>query len=182
MSEKSRKLWQIVMLLAINLFVLITVSSAFHANAVCLGSNGEKVAEVQKALKKIGLYGGEISGEYDFATRKSVKNFQKSHGIADSGEADYTTFSALGLGARSGECFSVQTELLARYLKTNGGARYPAMLETAEEILEKSGSLPLCQYLFNTDSDFYKYIIDTEPSSESYSAALQAMRMRSYKK
>lgn len=176
MSEKNKKMWQLVMLLAVNLLIMASLSLVLRADALCLGCSGENVAAVQRILKQKGLYGGEISGEYDFETRKSVKAFQSQNDIAQSGEADYETVCVMGLDSRSGECFSMQTELLARYLKVNGGAGYAAMLDTAEKILENAGSLPLSRYILESDSGFCKNIVKIEPSSEAYAAALQAIR------
>lgn len=175
MSEKSRELWQITVIVAVNLLLLIIIS-AVRADAVCLGCSGEKVAAVQNALKSKGFYSGEISGEFGFETRKALKAYQKNTGLNDSGETDYATVSALGLGARSGECFDVSTEILARYLKINGGASYPEMLAAAQWIIAESGCFSLTQCLLNADENGFRDLLGTEPSSQSYSAALQAIR------
>lgn len=175
MSEKNRELWQITVIVAVNLLLLIIIS-AVRADAVCLGCSGEKVAAVQNALKNNGFYGGEISGEFGFETRKALKAYQKKAGLHDSGETDYLTVSALGLGARTGECFDASTEILARYLKIKGGSNYPEMLTSAQRIIDESGQLPLTQYLLNSDEDFFDELLRTEPSSQSYSSALQAIR------
>lgn len=175
MSEKNRELWQITVIVAVNLLLLIIIS-AVRADAVCLGCSGEKVAAVQNALKNKGFYGGEISGEFGFETRKALKAYQKNEGLPDSGETDYSTVSALGLGARSGECFDASTEILARYLKMNGGSNYPEMLASAQRSLDESGQLPLAQYLLNSDEKFFGDLLSTEPTSQNYSSALQAIR------
>lgn len=178
MSEKNRKMWYLVMLVAINLFLLILIGTAASpaAQALCLGCSGEKVAAVQRRLKEKGIYSGEINGSYDFATRKAVKAFQKENGLENSGEADYETVAALGVDLK-GECFSLRTELLARYLENHGGVTYYELLETGKKLLREAGCVPLGQYIFSIDSDFYKDISEDEPSSEAYAAALQAIRL-----
>lgn len=175
MSEKSRELWQLTAIIAINLILLIIISYGFRADAVCLGNSGEKVAVLQKSLAKNGFYAGEINGEYNFGTRNAVKKFQKSFGIDNSGEADFNTFRALGLGARSDKCFLMETELLARYLKLCGGKDYPEMLDTAENILSASDGFTLSDIIFRNAGFSYKALLNTEPTSLSYSAALHAL-------
>ena len=166
------------MLLAINLLMLILISSvcALRSDAVCLGSSGERVAAVQKKLKESGLYNGAVNGICDFATRKAIKAFQKQNGAEQSGEADYETVSLLGIGCRAGDCFSAETELLARYIKLSGSTNYPDMLRIGEELLENAGKMPLGQYILNSDKNFFKKVFTTEPTSESYSCALQLLR------
>lgn len=174
----NKKLWHIVMLIAVNISLLILIASVLQvgAYALCLGSSGEKVAAVQSALYELGYYGGKISGNYDFATRKTIKIFQRKNGIHPSGEADYETVCALGLDSRSDECFSARTELFARFLSVNAGVDYPDMLAAGEELLKNAGSLPLSRYLFNMYPDFCNDVNDIEPTSQAYAAALQLLR------
>lgn len=179
MSQNSKKMWQLVMLLAVNLFIMISLSAVMRADALCLGCIGEKVAAVQRALSHSGFYGGEISGEYDFATRKAVKSFQTQNGLTRSGETDYETVSALGLDSRIGECFSVRTELLAVYIEKHGGSDYPSMLLAAEDMLRSRGTFPLSGFIINSEKNFLKTFSEYEPSSEAYAAALEAIRNNS---
>lgn len=176
MSEKNRELWQITLVVAINLALLIIIIFSSRADAVCLGQSGEKVAALQKSLSKIGLYIGEINGEYNFATRNAVKKYQNQLGIEDTGEADFETFRLLGFDAKSGECFSVETELLARYLKHCGGSTYPEMLNSAKNILSEAGNTSLSHMIFSDNNISYKSLISAEASSDSFSAALYALR------
>lgn len=177
MSEKNRKMWHMVMLVATNLFLLILIgtSASPSAQALCLGCNGEKVAAVQRRLKEKGIYSGEINGNYDFATRKAVKIFQSENGLEKSGEADYETVTALGADTK-GECFSLRTQLLAGYLEMHGGVNYYELLESGKKLLNDAGEVPLGQYILSVDGNFYKNIADDEPSSEAYSAALHVIR------
>ena len=59
------------------------------------GAKGEAVDRLQERLKELGYYTGEINGTYDRATVSAVQNFQRKHGIADSGKADPETQNAL---------------------------------------------------------------------------------------
>lgn len=181
MSEKNRKMWHMVMLVAVNLFLLILIATAVspEAQALCLGCSGEKVAAVQRRLKEKGIYSGEINGSYDFATRRAVKTFQNQNGLESSGEADYKTVAALGVDLR-GECFSLRTELLARYLSKHGGVNYYDMLASGERLLREAGGVTLSRHILSLDSGFFEDITDDEPDSAAYAAALQAIRLAEY--
>lgn len=176
MSEKARELWQITLIVAINLALLIIIIFSSHADAVCLGHSGEKVAAIQRSLLQKNFYHGEINGEYDFGTRNAVKKFQRKSGIETTGEADFETIESLGLCAEREECFSVEAELLARYLKLCGGADYPEMLDCAEKILSESKNLTLSQIIFSDADISYKSLITSEPSSGSFSAAFFTLK------
>ncbi len=176
--SRNKKAWQLTALIALNLLMLILISCVctLRADAVYLGSSGEKVAAIQRKLKEKRLYDGEINGNYDFATRKAIKIFQEQNKAEQNGEADYETILLLGLDSRSGKCFSFETELLARYLRLSDASNYPEMLQRGEEILEKAGAMPLGQYLFNNDENFYKNVFRAEPDSECYACALELLR------
>lgn len=60
-----------------------------------LGSSGMPVAEIQKALKVLGLYGGEIDGQFGGGTHSAVVRFQKQRGLAADGQVGDQTWSAL---------------------------------------------------------------------------------------
>ena len=176
MTEKNRELWQVTAIIAINLAILILLLTVFRADAVCLGQSGEKVSAIQKALADQGFYSGEADGNFNLATRKAVKEFQKANGLDSNGEADFETLVRLGIGIGSGGCFAVETEILARYLKLCGGKDYPEMLLNAENILSDSDGFALTRAVFNQDSFSFDSLISAEPSSEAYSAALHALK------
>lgn len=176
MNEKTKKLWWLVLVIAVNLLMLILISTLTCANALCLGCNGERVAAVQRGLFKAGLYSGEISGEYDFATRNGIRRFQAKSELPINGESDYKTMAALGLGCRSGDCFSMQAELLAHLLDRDGGS-YADMLANGARLLEQAeDSLTLGQYISRAFPDFFSSIPRSEPSSAALAAALQVLR------
>ncbi len=176
MSQKSKKMWQIVTLLAVNLTLLILVSSV-SAKAVRLGGSGERVAEIQRELYKHNLFNGKPSGIFDLKTKSSAAEFQRINGLEVSGEANYGTVSALGLNSRSSECFSARAELLARCIRLSGCRTYPEMLAEAEKIVEiTDGAETLGKYISENYPDFL--FLSDEPSPEAYSAAVQIIRKR----
>ena len=174
MNRKTKKLWQLVMLLAVDLAILIILSS-FSSQALCLGCSGERVARIQQKLSESGLYSGKINGEYNFGTRKGIKIFQQKNGIEPSGEADFKTVFTLGLNSET-DCFSSETELLARYIQHSDAQSYPEMLQTGIDILyEAEGAGTLARYISAKFPDFYKKTACNEPSSQAYKAALQSL-------
>lgn len=174
LSQKSKKMWQLAALLAVNLTLLILISSV-SAKAVRLGGSGERVAEIQRELHKLNLFTEKPSGIFDFKTKSSAAEFQRISGLDANGEADYKTVSALGLNAASSECFSARTELLARCIIFSGCRTYPEMLTKAEEIIaETSGAVTLGKYIAENYPDFL--FLSDEPSPEAYSAAIDAIR------
>lgn len=178
MTEKNRELWQVTAIIAINLAILVLLMTVFRADAVCLGQSGEKVAAIQKALANQGFYSGEADGNFNLATRKAVKEFQKANGLDSNGEADFETLVRLGISAQSGSSFALETEILARYLKLCGGKDYPEMLRNAENILSDSEESTLTRAVFDKGGFSSDSLISAEPSSESYSAALHALKRR----
>lgn len=175
MNEKSKKMWQLVALLAIN-FVMLAVIYSFNADAVRLGDSGERVAQIQRVLKRNNILSAEVNGFFDFATRKAVTEFQGLSGIEKSGEADFETLRALGLDSHS-DCFSLRTELIARCVQLSGCRTYPEMLKKADEILKKTDSAQtLGKYISRNFPDFTKSA--DEPSVDAYNAALCAIRKR----
>ena len=180
MNEKTRKRWRLVALLTADLILLILISTcvSLRAQAVRLGDSGERVAAIQQILSRFGAYQGEINGRFDLATRRGIKAFQRKNGLNVSGEADGETLKALGIDSKSdGGLFSVQAEILAAFIQKNTGGSYPEMLGLALKTLSEAGNLTLCRYIINTDPEFVGYAISSEPSSDAFSAAIQAINI-----
>ncbi len=178
MSEKNEIAWQVAIVSAVNLIILILIisMSRSEAYAMGLGSGGERVSAVQRALKNKGFYQGEISGIYDFSTRRGIKKFQSENGIEPSGNADYKTVSALGLNSEN-RIFSFETEILARYAQfVCGGKGYPEKLELCEKIIEKKkNGQTVGSLLIAENPDFYREINEIEPGPDSVRAAYRAI-------
>lgn len=174
MNEKTKKLWKLAAFLAVN-FALLIIVSAFSAEGSRLGDSGERIAQIQNELRKRNLCDGEINGVFDFETRRGISEIQSSAGKEKSGEADYETLCALGLGTRCSECFSARTELLARCIQLSGCRTIPEMLEKGSEILaETDGAKTLGKYISENHPDFAGR--STEPSADAYNAAIQLIR------
>lgn len=164
------------MLLMLDLALLILISAVCtsRAHSMCLGCSGERVAAVQRRLAEMGLYSGKADGEYSFATRKAIKAVQRNSGIDPDGETNYETLSAMGINSSYDICFSAEVELLARCIQQSNCQSYPQMLKTAFEILDEThGIETLGKYISRNFSSFSS---SSEPSSQAYSAALQAIR------
>jgi peptidoglycan hydrolase-like protein with peptidoglycan-binding domain len=63
--------------------------------ALSNGSQGEKVAELQKRLQALGYYTGEIDGQFGPGTREAVVAFQKNNGLDADGLAGTETLKVL---------------------------------------------------------------------------------------
>lgn len=176
MTQKTRKLWQLVMLLAIDLALLVFISAlcSSNARATHMGSSGERVAEIQRMLSRSGYFGEEASGTYCIKTGIAVRKFQKDAGINISGNADFETLARLGISSRTALCFTAEVELLARCIQESGSLGYGEMLKTGQEILKKTKA---ARTLGSYVCDFYPDAFYAgEPSSAAYAAALQAIR------
>ncbi len=179
MSRKTKKLWKLTALLAVNLALLVLISSVC-ARAERLGTSGERVAQIQHELQKRQLYGEKTNGIFDFKMKNAVAEFQRMSGLEISGEATHETLCLLGLDSQHSECFSARVEVIARCIGMSGCRTYPEMFFKADEILAKTdGAMTLGQYIGENYPDFWT---DAEvPSDEEYSAAITAIRKSAQK-
>lgn len=58
---------------------------------------GERTAQAQEALRRLGYYRGSIDGQSGPGTRAALRTYQVDRGLAVTGRLDEETFSALGL-------------------------------------------------------------------------------------
>lgn len=164
------------MLLAVDLAMLIFISSLNDASAFYLGSRGERVIKIQERLCEWGYFSGEPNGFFCFGTRSALRKFQKSQGINPSGRTDFGTLSALDISSRTALCFESRTDLLARCIQKSGCTSCSRMLVKGLEILEAVGGADtLGSYAAQNFPDLYSET--NEPSEASYSAAVQAFRI-----
>ena len=56
-----------------------------------------KTMEIQRRLRELGYYDGEINGYFDDLTVVAIKNFQRDRGIYVSGAVGGITANALGI-------------------------------------------------------------------------------------
>jgi len=61
------------------------------------GSSGDDVKRLQERLAEFGFYDGEITGEFDKETEKSVIKFQEAQGLAADGFVGIMTMHELDL-------------------------------------------------------------------------------------
>lgn len=164
------------MLLAVDLAMLILISSVNSAYAVYLGCRGEKVLKLQEKLCETGYFNGVPNGFFCFGTRSALKEFQESAGMEPSGKTDYNTLCALKISSRTAVCFESRTELLARCIQSSECINYPEMLSKGVEILNAvRGADTLGSYAVRNFPNLFEKT--NEPSDMSYSAASQAIRI-----
>jgi peptidoglycan hydrolase-like protein with peptidoglycan-binding domain len=63
--------------------------------ALNMGSQGERVTELQAALKLLGFYSGSVDGTYEQSTVIAVAQFQQAAGLNPSGNVDNITWQKL---------------------------------------------------------------------------------------
>lgn len=174
MKNNRKNLWKLTCLLALNLALLVLISTV-NANAVFLGSSGERVAEIQQILNKKHYFEGSPDGLFDFRTARAVSDFQQKNGLEATGKADRKTLSAIGLDSCYSECFDSYSEILSRCIACESCRSYPEMLETAERIIaETDGALTLGKYAVKNYPGFYDCSV--MPTEDMYRAAVNASR------
>lgn len=105
-----------------------------------LGSKGEEVRRIQKKLKSLGFYNGNIDGIYGSATKDAVIAFQKSCGITADGIAGQKTLLFLGLGGSqsSGKYSESDIELLAKLIAAEArGESYVGQVAVGAVVLNR---------------------------------------------
>jgi peptidoglycan hydrolase-like protein with peptidoglycan-binding domain len=62
------------------------------------GDRGEQVKKVQRQLKKLGYFDGNVAGNFQSQTQTAVKKFQKANSLTVNGKADKATRKLLNSG------------------------------------------------------------------------------------
>ena len=107
------------------------------------GSTGNEVKSIQKKLKELGYYKGEIDGIYGSKTKSAVISFQKSCGLTADGICGKTTLLYLGLGNSSsgsgtGSYSDADIELLAKVISAEArGESYEGQVAVGAVILNR---------------------------------------------
>ena len=106
--------------------------SGLVGTTLTTGSSGESVAAFQRQLRDLGFYDGDCAGKFGKATATAVKNYQKSKGLPQTGEADVVTLRALAADIRARE--------LAAEASAQARAQQKAeeMIESAKEAITSS--------------------------------------------
>lgn len=107
------------------------------------GSTGNEVKSIQKKLKELGYYKGEIDGIYGSKTKSAVISFQKNCGLTADGICGKTTLLYLGLGNSSsggvsGSYSDADIELLAKVISAEArGESYEGQVAVGAVILNR---------------------------------------------
>lgn len=107
------------------------------------GSTGNEVKSIQKKLKELGYYKGEIDGIYGSKTKSAVISFQKNCGLTADGICGKTTLLYLGLGNSSssggtGSFSDADVELLAKVISAEArGESYEGQVAVGAVILNR---------------------------------------------
>lgn len=107
------------------------------------GSTGNEVKNIQKKLKELGYYKGEIDGIYGSKTKSAVISFQKNCGLTADGICGKTTLLYLGLGNSSsgggtGSYSDADIELLAKVISAEArGESYEGQVAVGAVILNR---------------------------------------------
>ena len=107
-----------------------------------IGSAGQDVLRLQRALRRLGIYGGALSGRYGSLTASAVREFQSEHGLRVTGTADGEVLRLLGLdgsdSAPYDEGRAYRLDLLARFAETVAADEpYAAKVAAAAVVLNR---------------------------------------------
>ena len=93
------KLWQLAVIIFINILIIGIVMST-SANALSkVGSTGAEVREIQTRLKKWGYFNSTVDGIYGTKTKNAVIYFQKKNGLTADGVCGKKTLAAMGISS-----------------------------------------------------------------------------------
>jgi len=195
MKTSLKKVFPIFLLLVL-IFSNMTSVHAAQTNTYInlkMGSRGEKVSTLQKALNKKGFSAGKVDGIYGKNTRNAVINFQKANKIAVDGIAGKQTQSLLystptvsrgtSLGRDTG---STDLYWLSRIINAeSGGEPYSGKVAVGSVILNRVASSAFPNTVKGVIFEYYQNIpqfspvaegtIYNTPSQESINAAKEAI-------
>ena len=145
-----RKLFIFIFIITLSLLLSssITIRNSYKdsTNSIYtvsrLGSKGEEVRRIQKKLRELGYYSGNIDGIYGSATKKAVIAFQKNCGITADGIAGAKTLLYLGLGdsstSSSGKYSQSDIDLLAKLIAAEArGESYVGQVAVGAVVLNR---------------------------------------------
>lgn len=138
------------------------------------------IAEIQRRLKDWGYYDGEITGVNDWETQQAIMYFQRTHGIAETGEIDYETANAIGVSLNSQN--SNDLYLLAKCIHAEArGEIYVGKVAVGAVILNRVASPDFPNTIYGVIYQPWAFTavhdgqINLEPDSEAYQAAQDAL-------
>lgn len=180
-----------MVLLAICLAVVITISGIFAITFTSFGGSTDKVmgvatdnynTRVQQRLKELGYYSGAVDGIIGTQTVAAIKNFQRDNGLTVDGIVGPKTAEKLGLSDGSSSQSSNDVYLIAKCVYAEArGEPYVGQVAVAAVILNrvKSPDFPNTvagviyqPWAFTAVHDGQ---INLEPNDTAYQAARDAM-------
>ena len=104
-----------------------------------LGSSGNEVTAIQKALKERGLFTADVTGYYGTQTQAAVRKFQKQKGLTVDGIAGPQTLSALGISVGTvPKATEANINLLARIISAEArGEPYTGQVAVGAVVLNR---------------------------------------------
>jgi N-acetylmuramoyl-L-alanine amidase len=172
LSESMKKIPALISLCACAFGVMGTACPA-SAQSLQQGTQSEQVLDMQEKLSELGYFHVGTTGYYGAITAKSLKAFQRDHGLAASGAADSNTLSKLGKSVPSsrtvleqmarviysearGESFQGQVAVGAVVLNRVQSERFP---DSITEVIFQPGqfsSVDDGQYHLSPDTSAYR--------------------------
>lgn len=73
----------------------VTAAGSINRPTLTVGSQGERVSELQAALKLLGFYPGTVNGIYNETTASAVSQFKQAAGLSPDGVVDGITWQRL---------------------------------------------------------------------------------------
>jgi N-acetylmuramoyl-L-alanine amidase len=139
-----------------------------------------KTMEIQRRLRELGYYDGEINGYFDDLTVVAIKNFQSDHGIYVSGAVGGITANALGIYMSEQE--SNDLYLLAKCIHAEArGESYIGQVAVGAVILNRVASPDFPDTIYGVIYQPWAFTavhdgqINLEPNQTAINAARDAM-------
>ena len=131
-----------VIMLSATFYNTVSYNESSVSTLSKLGSRGDEVRQIQKKLKQLGHYTGNVDGIYGTSTKKAVISFQKSCGITADGIAGAKTLKFLGLGSSSSSSTSAYSSsdvrLLAKLIAAEArGESYKGQVAVGAVVLNR---------------------------------------------
>ena len=142
--KNPRKVWQVVAIVLLNLFVIALLPSDHAVDALSkLGSTGSEVRQIQTKLINWGYLNDKVDGIYGTKTRDAVIAFQKKNGLTADGIAGPATLQAMGIfssssGSSSQSGGQSDLNLLARLISAEArGESYTGQVAVGAVVLNR---------------------------------------------
>ncbi|HIZ20922.1 MAG TPA: spore cortex-lytic enzyme [Firmicutes bacterium] len=142
--KNPRKVWQVVAIVLLNLFVIALLPSDHAVDALSkLGSTGSEVRQIQTKLIHWGYLNDKADGIYGTKTRDAVIAFQKKNGLTADGIAGPATLQAMGIfssssGSSSQSGGQSDLNLLARLISAEArGESYTGQVAVGAVVLNR---------------------------------------------